>query len=220
MLPRRTGDVDVGTEPMNRMLMLLAIVLLAIAGCTSAADESTAPDNPETPAAVPAEPSDEAVVAAPSVAPTPGTAGSEPVNETLNSALASSTGADNDVPLTLNAVERRGDTVNVTFSVTNDGSEGNWQVAQFFDGPRREDVDEAFTLAGISVIDSQNGRRYPTVFDTSGACLCDSKLAVRFVSAGETARFSTVTGAPPEDVTEVDVQIPGFGTFSGIPLTP
>ncbi|MBW3547999.1 MAG: hypothetical protein KY452_07690 [Actinobacteria bacterium] len=56
------------------------------------------------------------------------------------------------------------------------------------------------------------------LFGEDGVCACDSELFLRFVGAGETGRFSALTGAPPPEVDTVDVQIPGFGTFSAIPL--
>lgn len=119
--------------------------------------------------------------------------------------------------LDLNAVRRQGRTISITFGVTVTG-EDRWQVASFFQGQGREDVDTRSTLAGVAIIDAVNGRRYPVLFDEDGQCACDTGLAGRFVGAGETGRFSAITGAPPADVTAVDVQIAGFGTFSDIPI--
>lgn len=191
--------------------------LLLLAGC-SAGDDAAAPaQEPTTDTAETTEQVQTPETAAPATSPSEQSTGAA---TSLDDALASSSGADGDTDLllALNSVERRGQTLNVTFSVTNN-SDDNWQVGQFFSGPRREDVDSVFTLAGVSVIDSDNGRRYPTVFDSSGACVCDSDLTNRFIDAGQSGRFSAVTGAPPADVANVDVQIPGFGTFSGIPLS-
>lgn len=142
------------------------------------------------------------------------------VPELTGEVLATATGADGDVPLRLelNAVRRQGETVSITFGVVNEGDEGKWQVAQFFSGPYREDIDTSSTLAGVSLIDTVNGRRYPVLFGEDGICACDSDLSGRFVGPGETGRFSAVTGAPPADVDAVDVQVPGFGTFSAVPL--
>lgn len=145
--------------------------------------------------------------------------GANASQELTGEVLATATGADDSLPLRLelNAVRRQGSTVSITFGVTNQGDK-RWQVAQFFSGPGRGDVDTSSTLAGVSLIDTVNGRRYPVLFGEDGVCACDSDLSGRFVGPGETGRFSALTGAPPREVDTVDVQIPGFGTFSAIPL--
>jgi hypothetical protein len=122
------------------------------------------------------------------------------------------------VLLEINSVRRSGRTITLGFSVTNNGDR-SWQVADAFQGPSREDVRVGHTLAGIAIIDAVNARRYPVLFDEAGQCACDENLAGRFIDAGETGRFYAVTGAPPPDVTLVDIHIPGFGALTDVPVT-
>lgn len=76
--------------------------------------------------------------------------GADAPHELTGEVLATATGADGSLPLRLelNAVRRQGSTVSITFGVTNQGDD-RWQVAQFFSGPDRDDVDTSSTLAGF-----------------------------------------------------------------------
>lgn len=214
---------------MRRVSAVLCVLLLAAMGCSGDEEptgEATREEAAETAVTeADAEAEDEAteVVGDDDVEATEDTqdveeASVEAGEDVTAQVLASATGADGDdaLRLDLNAVRRKGKTISITFGVT--PTDSKWQVSQFFSGPDREDVESTHTLAGISVIDTANGRRYPVLFDENGECACDSDLSGRFIDAGETGRFSAITGAPPEDVTTVDVQIPGFGTFSDISI--
>jgi hypothetical protein len=177
-------------------------------------EEATAPE-PESDGATPSLETEPAATQDPAAPP----------SESFASVLGSSQSGFDDVALRLDLLDvRRGETtVSITFAVTNlededDEDAEDWTVANAFSGEASILNDRYGTLAGISIIDTQNARRYPVLFDENEECLCDSGLLGRIVDAGNTSRFTATTGAPPSDVTEVDVQIPGFGTFSAIPL--
>ncbi len=77
----------------------------------------------------------------------------------------------------------------------------------------------ANTLDGISLIDSKNRKRYLVGRDSNGACACDRDLGTAFVNADSPVALSATFGAPPPDVTSMDILVPQFGTFKDAPLS-
>jgi hypothetical protein len=75
------------------------------------------------------------------------------------------------------------------------------------------------TLDGISLIDSKNRKRYLVGRDSNNACVCDVDLSTAFVYPDSPLLLSATFGAPPADVTSVDVVVPKFGTFKDVPLS-
>ena len=194
--------------------VLLAVVVLA--GC-----DQSEPDEAAQPVVEAVKTSEAATVevseasAEPEPEPEPASA---PPEDTFGEPLgASRSGANQPLSMTLDALERAGETVNVTFSVTNNG-DASWTPSSLFDGGVPTDDPLSFTTAGVSLIDTTNARRYPVLTDERGQCLCDAGLLGIEVEPDMTRRFSAVVGAPPPDVETVSVQIPGFGTFTDVPL--
>ncbi|MER5890596.1 hypothetical protein ABT160_42790 [Streptomyces sp. NPDC001941] len=65
---------------------------------------------------------------------------------------------------------------------------------------------DPYTLAGSSVVDSKNSKRYMALLDSSGKCLCSEKLGDA-IEPGETRPLYVQFQAPPQDVTEGDLQL-------------
>lgn len=142
-------------------------------------------------------------------------------------ALASRESTVDGLPVRLDIVElaRTGETAALTLQLTlvGGGASDSAQVAQTFDdglsditGGRGQD---AFTLDGVSLIDADNAQRYLVARDSGGVCVCDGNLAGKFVEPDAPLTLSATFGAPPEDVEAVDVVVPSFGTFKGVPIS-
>jgi hypothetical protein len=155
----------------------------------------------------------------------------EETAEVLEDSLASRDGEIDGVPVRLDIVEfvRSGSTVQLTIGLTNLAEVGgsDAQISDTFDdgaqaAPRSPaeaagDLD-AHTMDGISLIDGTNSKRHLVARDSAGDCVCDGDLSAKFLEPGVPALLSATFGAPPEDVEALDVQIPGFGTFTDVPL--
>ncbi len=77
-------------------------------------------------------------------------------------------------------------------------------------GSETELLKNGTSLAGATLVDKEGKKRYLILRDTDGACLC-----TRFTSGvdpDEKVPFYAQFPAPPEDVTEVDFQIPTLPT--------
>lgn len=75
------------------------------------------------------------------------------------------------------------------------------------------------TLDGISLIDTKNRKRHLVARDSTGHCVCDVNLSSAFVRVDAPLTLSATFGAPPDDVSAMDVVVPKFGTFSDVPLS-
>jgi hypothetical protein len=84
------------------------------------------------------------------------------------------------------------------------------------DGGVRPLSDDYGTAAGIALVDAVNGRRHFTLRDGDGRCACSPD--VELLPRGARLPVYVSFPAPPEDVTEMTVQIPGFGTIE-VPLS-
>jgi hypothetical protein len=84
------------------------------------------------------------------------------------------------------------------------------------DGGVRPLSDDYGSAAGIALVDAVNGRRHFALRDGDGRCACspDVELLPRAARLPVYVSFP----APPDDVTQMTVQIPGFGTIE-VPLS-
>lgn len=135
----------------------------------------------------------------------------------------------------LNSVRVTGEVMTVVFTARNVGDDDRWQISGYFDdgsgyapldadGTRDEENTDhstvrAWTTDGVTVLDGVNNRVHRAAYDTAGNCACSVNLGERFIAPGEALVLTTAFAAPPEDVTEVTVQIPGAGSFDGVPLS-
>jgi len=146
--------------------------------------------------------------------------------------IASHDGSDDKIPLRveLNELHRKNGLVDLTFTVRNlldpnnlgtmAKSDARWQVGDFFDdGSLHNGSKVTSTVSGLYLVDSANKKKYLTVRDSAGECLCSVDGSNIFVSAGATTVLSATFGAPPDSVKAVDVFVPGFGTFNDVPLS-
>ncbi len=78
-------------------------------------------------------------------------------------------------------------------------------------------IDE--TMDAITLIDPIHGQEYTSAKDAQGNCVC-TDVSAMFVAPGQPATLSATYGAPPGDVSRVDVFVPHFGTFHDLPISP
>ncbi|MFC8021637.1 hypothetical protein [[Kitasatospora] papulosa] len=105
-------------------------------------------------------------------------------------------------------VQRKDGVVTVWAGAKNTGSE-NYMPVNWRNG------DDYYTLAGSSVVDTKNSKRYMALLDSSGKCLCSEKLGDA-IEPGETRPLYAQFQAPPQSVSEVDLQL---GNMQAVSIT-
>ncbi|MEU8261116.1 hypothetical protein AB0C02_10930 [Micromonospora sp. NPDC048999] len=115
-------------------------------------------------------------------------------------------------------------TVNVKLTRT-DQDATSWQVGEAFQGDTI-----SLTFAGVTLVDRKNRKRYLVARVNAGAgrtqanqaereeYLASSDLSSVFVRPGQSIWLYATFGAPPDDVTAVDVVIPRVPVFENVPL--
>lgn len=145
--------------------------------------------------------------------------------EPLGSATARLPAAPNDetlVPLRLEVtgLERLDGMVELRVALANEGesSTPDFQPYSSFDDPRLPTGDGLYSVSGASLVDAGAERAYLTIVDSEGTCLCTGRLSQVAVAAGESFDMYADFGGVPDDLEEVDVQVPGFPTIDGVPI--
>ncbi len=117
--------------------------------------------------------------------------------------LAQVKGADGIVVTINSAARDSGGFITVNGQVENTGDKifvaGEWR------GQETELLKNGASTAGAVLIDKQGKKKYFVLRDTDGGCLCTTGLTVK---AGQKVPIFAQFPAPPEDVTEVDFQLP------------
>ena len=95
---------------------------------------------------------------------------------------------------------------------------------------RNDDADKRANLANslrgsgarfdeATLLDPVNGKRYRVARDSQDECLCTSFFGGVSVEPGGTAIVSAYFAAPPDDVSALNVVMPGAGTFTNVPVS-
>ncbi|MFJ8883356.1 hypothetical protein ACIRJR_08070 [Streptomyces sp. NPDC102402] len=131
------------------------------------------------------------------------------VESSASTEVLASVKGPGSIELIVNSAERdAGGFVTVKGSVTN-GSKQQFG-AQGWQGNEQEMVGNGASVAGASLVDQAGKKRYLTLRDTDGRCLC-TKFTTG-IAPGESAPFFVQFPAPPQSTTEVDFQIPTMPT--------
>ncbi|MFI9461959.1 hypothetical protein [Streptomyces xiamenensis] len=127
----------------------------------------------------------------------------EPGDGGSGEVLAESTGEDS-ITLTFTRAQREaGGFLTVEGTIQNNGSETWFDVA--WAGAERELRDNAFSMAGASLVAPEEGKRYLILRDTSGRCLCTGFGPG--IGQGETVEWFAQFPEPDPETTEVQFQI-------------
>jgi hypothetical protein len=150
----------------------------------------------------------------------------EPEAEPLGSATGRLPANPNDstlVPLRLDVtgLERLEGMVELRVTVTNTGrrSTPDFEPYSSFDDPRLPTGQGLYSLSGASLIDADGERAYLTIVDSEGTCLCTGRLSEVAVPAGDSFEMYADFGGVPDDLDQVDVQVPGFPTVASVPIS-
>jgi hypothetical protein len=210
---------------------LVAMLTLSAAACSLPGGSADQPPASAPPASLPAsapasDPASPAATPTPSdtsaAAPTPADPDQPAAGDQLGQAVATRTSAEDGkkMTLTLYPLQRDGSTSHLNFSLTSPGSKTDRiQVAQLLSDKNNSSVDStSFAADGLQVIDGKNAKLYLVASDGKGQCLCSRGLAGVFLQGKAPVLFSATFAAPPADVTQVDVRIPGFGTVKNVPV--
>ncbi|WP_410816324.1 hypothetical protein [Micromonospora sp. 050-3] len=100
------------------------------------------------------------------------------------------------------------------------GSPNRWQIASAFQGDT-----PSLAFSGVTLIDRKNRKRHlvartgePDAQPGQVKYLASSDLQSVFVQGGQSVDLYAMFGAPPDDVTAVDVVIPRVPVFENVPL--
>ena len=150
----------------------------------------------------------------------------EPEAEPLGSATGRLPANPNDstlVPLRLDVtgLERLEGMVELRVTVTNTGrrSTPDFEPYSSFDDPRLPTGQGLYSVSGASLIDAEGERAYLTIVDSEGTCLCTGRLSEVAVPAGDSFEMYADFGGVPDDLDQVDVQVPGFPTVASVPIS-
>ena len=114
------------------------------------------------------------------------------------------------VDLQIYEVRRSAGGATVGFALHNNGTD---EVGLLFQLGFQSSAD----VAGVSLVDPANLKRYLTLKDDKGGCACSNVSGVR-MKAGESAFFYAAFTAPPTSVTRIVVETP-VGSVAGVPIT-
>ena len=127
-----------------------------------------------------------------------------------------------DAQLAITHLERAGETTSLSVRLANHSA--FWAaIDRVFDDGETEPIrgsdsrENGFSVDGIYLLDRAHGQKYLVARDPDGRCICDSGLEDRRLEDGSVT-LSATYGAPPPEVTAVDVVVPHFGTFANVPL--
>lgn len=186
-----------------RTLLLVVPLLVLLAGCGGGATTTVTGSAPPVAAAPPAE--------------RPAGDGQTPVARRM--------GSIDDQPLLLELLplRRHGQVTTLTLRLTLASDTDTDYFVDFDDGvvQERRSTGEDLTntsMDGITLIDAEHASQYLVARTSDNDCVCDVGADHSFVPRKPEVMSATF-GAPPPEVTSVDVRIPGFGTFTDVPLS-
>lgn len=211
------------TSPARLAVAVLALVVLA--GCSGSeadgsdaggSDDASAPTASEEPSQTPAAGSAQTAEPAELTVAASREAG---INASADSALP--------VRADLSPLRRDGELVVLNVTLTNLGQD-DWQISSDLDdgttnglqGSAQEQDPARYSVDGITLIDGANAKRHLVARDERGHCVCSTALSGVFLAPEGAVVLSATYAAPPDDVAAMDVEVPLFGTFTGVPVQP
>ncbi|WP_406079340.1 hypothetical protein [Micromonospora sp. NBC_00858] len=112
--------------------------------------------------------------------------------------------------------------VTVNVRVTNltpegQGSSLGWQINDAFAGSTRS-VGGKQSFSGVYLLDRKNHKQYLVARNANEEFLASANLNAVFVKPQQAAELFATFGAPPADVTALDLAIPQIPVFENVPL--
>jgi hypothetical protein len=106
-------------------------------------------------------------------------------------------------------------TVTLRFAMVNDGAEPisfNYNY-----GDPQHSVKDFNSIAGVTLVDGANKKKYFVVRDTENSCLCSHGL--KDIPAKSRGNVWAKFPAPPDDVQKISIVIPHFGPIDDVPIS-
>ena len=101
------------------------------------------------------------------------------------------------------------------FAMVNDGPD---KLGFGYDyGDPQHNIKDFSSVAGVTLVDGANKKKYFVVRDTEDNCLCSRDL--KDVSAKSRANVWAKFPAPPDDVQKISIVIPHFGPIDDVPIS-
>ncbi len=123
---------------------------------------------------------------------------------------------DSTLRIDITQLKRTGKTVTLTWTVTNTSADESWYIGSNLGTDTLD-----FTTSAVALIDAVNGKRYRVARNGTGenaACVC-SRVNQHLKAGGGAMEMYAVYGAPPADVTKVNVEMGDLGVFNDVPLS-
>ena len=202
------GSGDGGTPPSS------APPASAPASASAAAPSSGAGSSSSSPSTAGPAPSSGSVTPADPNQPSSG----DQLGEVV--ATRKSSAQEDEVALTLYPLLRDGATSHLNLALSSSARKpASFQVGTMLSDHNDEASDkDGFAADGLQLVDGKNAKLYLVASDGKGQCLCSRGLAGVFLRDDLPVLISATFAAPPADVTQVDVRIPGFGTVKNVPV--
>ncbi|GAA3471391.1 hypothetical protein [Nonomuraea roseola] len=202
---------------MRRKLAMAALLAMTLTGCGTLPSQLTSGGGEEKQPVRNTERAEENTPAGPPSAATTSTSAPAPPAEKLQ-AIASREmeHAESNLRVDITGLKRQGRIATLTWTVHNlDPSSDDYYV-----GSNLGTGNLDWTVAGVSLIDPVNGKRYRVARNGTGddaTCVC-SRVNQR-IKGGSALEMYAVYGAPPADVSTVTVEIPNLGVFPDVPIS-
>lgn len=97
------------------------------------------------------------------------------------------------------------------------GRSMQWQIGSTFAGETRG-PSGTDTFSGVHLLDRKNNKQYLVARNANGAFLASNQLSAVFVQPQQAVEFFATFGAPPDDVTAMDIAIPLVPVFENVPI--
>ncbi|GAA2641975.1 hypothetical protein [Nonomuraea recticatena] len=202
---------------MRRKLAMAALLAMTLTGCGTLPSQLTSGGGEEKQPVRNTERAVENTPAGPPPAATVSPSAPAPPAEKLQAIASREMKHDgSNLRVDITGLKRQGRIATLTWTVHNlDPSSDHYYV-----GSNLGTGNLDWTVAGVSLIDPVNGKRYRVARNGTGddaTCVC-SRVNQR-IKGGSALEMYAVYGAPPADVSTVTVEIPNLGVFPDVPIS-
>lgn len=108
-----------------------------------------------------------------------------------------------------------GDTVEVTFDLTNTSEDSTYKPYDTMSDPTV--IVANYDVGGMALLDRPDDKKYLTLYDTDEICLC-SDVSELELEPGKTVSLYADLSAPPNSVDTVDLTMVGFDPITGLKI--
>ncbi|MFF0307618.1 hypothetical protein ACFYSC_09325 [Streptosporangium sp. NPDC004379] len=116
----------------------------------------------------------------------------------------------------ITGLRRQGRMVTLSWTITNTG-DTDWSM---YTRLGDESTHLGLTVAGVSLVDPVNAKRYRVARTGEGTgtkCVCSAYE--NSIDAGEVVTMYATYAAPPPDVQKINVEMPVLGVFTDVPIS-